>query len=124
MVEVHKLTKRHLDGNKAETSKASQIKIFSTCIGHGVGTIDFSQKILEITDEEYLQILNSPNEYIKFKLGNLSKYFEVEIFPEHAQKLVDNMLDCKFKEILSNLNEGYLVLRKDFIGIKHKNSDA
>lgn len=124
MVEVHKLTKRHLDGDKVNSSKSSQIKIFSTCIGHGVGTIDFSQKILEITDEEYLKILNSPNEYIKFKLGNLSKYFEIEIFPEHAQKLIKDMIDCKFKEILSNLKEGYLVIRKDFIGIKHKNSDA
>ncbi|ASM35708.1 formate hydrogenlyase maturation protein HycH [Campylobacter sputorum subsp. bubulus] len=122
MVEVHKLTKRHLDGEKINTSKASQIKIFSTCIGHGVGTIDFSEKILEISDEEYEKILNSPNEYIKFKIGNLSRYFEIEIFPEHAKRLVENMIDCKFKEILSNLHEGYLVLRKDFVGIKHTNS--
>lgn len=122
MVEVHKLTKRHLDGNKASSSKASQIKIFSTCIGHGVGTIDFSEKILEMSDEMYAEILNSKNDYIRYKLGNLSRYFEVEIFPEHAQKLMQDMIDCKFKEILSNLSEGYLVLRKDFVGIKHANS--
>lgn len=122
MVEVYKLTKRHLDGKKTEPMKASQIKIFSTCIGHGVGTIDFSEKILEISDDEYEKILNSPNEYIKIKIGNLSRYFEIEIFPQHAKKLIKNMIECKFKEILLNLNEGYLVLRKDFMGMKHKNS--
>lgn len=122
MVEVYKLTKRHLDGNKTQHAKASQIKIFSTCIGHGVGTIDFSEKILEISDDEYAKILDSPNEYIKFKIGNLSRYFEIEIFPQHAKKLAKNMIECKFKEILLNLNEGYLVLRKDFVGMKHKNS--
>lgn len=122
MVEVYKLTKRHLDGNNTQSTKASQIKIFSTCIGHGVGTIDFSEKILEISDDEYAKILDSPNQYIKFKIGNLSRYFEIEIFPQHAKKLAKNMIECKFKEILLNLNEGYLVLRKDFIGMKHKNS--
>ena len=48
MIDVYKLTKRHLDGAKSGDAKLDQIKIFSTCIGHGVGTIDFSEKVLEI----------------------------------------------------------------------------
>lgn len=114
MVEVYKLIKRHLDGAKSGDAKADQIKIFSTCIGHGVGTIDFSEKVLEIDEVEYEQILQQGGEYLKFKIGNLSKYFEIEIFPEHAMKLLPEMMECPLKEILKGLNEGYLVLRKDF----------
>ena len=54
------------------------------------------------------------DEYLKFKLGNLSKYFEIEIFPEHAVRLLPHMIECPLKEILVSLKEGYLVLRKDF----------
>ncbi|MDD4506643.1 MAG: formate hydrogenlyase maturation HycH family protein [Sulfurospirillaceae bacterium] len=114
MVEVYKLIKRHLDGAKSGDAKVDQIKIFSTCIGHGVGTIDFSEKVLEITEAEYEEILQQGGEYLKFKIGNLSKYFEIEIFPEHAMKLLPQMMECPLKEILKGLNEGYLVLRKDF----------
>lgn len=114
MVEVYKLIKRHLDGAKSGDAKVDQIKIFSTCIGHGVGTIDFSEKVLEITEAEYEEILQQGGEYLKFKIGNLSKYFEIEIFPEHAMKLLPQMMECPLKEILVNLREGYLVLRKDF----------
>ena len=114
MVVVYKLTKRHLDGAKSGDSKLDQIKIFSTCIGHGVGTIDFSEKVLEIQEDEFEQILQHGGEYLKFKIGNLSKYFEIEIFPEHAMKLLPQMMECPLKEILEGLKEGYLVLRKDF----------
>ncbi|WP_263834117.1 formate hydrogenlyase maturation HycH family protein [Sulfurospirillum oryzae] len=114
MVEVYKLTKRHLDGAKSGDAKLDQIKIFSTCIGHGVGTIDFSEKVLEIEESEYEKILQNGGKYLKFKIGNLSKYFEIEIFPEHAKQLLPEMFECPFKEILMNLKEGYLVLRKDF----------
>lgn len=114
MVEVYKLIKRHLDGAKSGDAKLDQIKIFSTCIGHGVGTIDFSEKVLEITEAEYEQILQQGGEYLKFKIGNLSKYFEIEIFPEHAMKLLPQMMECPFRTILMDLREGYLVLRKDF----------
>lgn len=114
MVRVYKLIKRHLDGAKTTGSaELDQIKIFSTCVGHGVGTIDFSEKVLEIEDEEYDQIIQNGDEYLQFKLGNLSKYFEIEIFPEHAAKLISKMIECPFKELLSTLQEGYLVLRKD-----------
>ena len=114
MVEVYKLTKRHLDGAKSGDSRLDQIKIFSTCIGHGVGTIDFSEKVLEIAESEFEQILQGGDEYLRFKIGNLNKYFEIEIFPEHAKQLLPQMIECPFKEILRGLNQGYLVLRKDF----------
>ncbi|MBE0495441.1 MAG: hypothetical protein IBX45_03405 [Campylobacterales bacterium] len=114
MIQVYKLTKRHLDGAKSGDARLDQIKIFSTCIGHGVGTIDFSEKVLEIDEAEFEQILHHGGEYLKFKLGNLSKYFEIEIFPEHAIKLLPQLIECPFREILMGLQQGYLVLRKDF----------
>lgn len=55
MVEVYKLMQRHLDGAKSGDAKLDQIKIFSTCIGHGVGTIDFSEKVLEIPECKSLE---------------------------------------------------------------------
>ncbi len=112
MIEVYRLTKRHLDGAKSNDARLEQIKIFSTCIGHGVGTIDFSEKVLEINDEAFQNIVDSGDSYLQFKLGNLNKYFEIEIFPEHAIKLLAHMVLCPFKELLQGLNEGYLVLRK------------
>lgn len=114
MIQVYKLTKRHLDGAKSPSVEHSQIKIFSTCIGHGIGTIDFSEKVLELSDVEYQNIIEHGDKYLKFKLGNLSKYFEIEIFPEHALKLLPKVIESPFKEILQNLKEGYLILRKDF----------
>jgi hypothetical protein len=39
-------------------------------------------------------------------MGNLSKYFEIEIFPEHAAKLIPQMMQCSFKEVLQGLQEG------------------
>lgn len=113
MIEVYKLMKRHLDGAKSGDARVDQIKIFSTCIGHGVGTIDFSEKILEMNDEEFQVIVEHGDAYVHFKLGNLSKYFEIEIFPEHAAKLIPHMVESPFRNILQGLNEGYLVLRKD-----------
>ena len=114
MVEVYKLTQKHLDGAKSGNVTLDQIKIFSTCIGHGVGTIDFSEKVLEIPEDEFGQILEDGGEYLKFKIGHLNKYFEIEIFPEHATKLLAEIKECPFKEVLKELKAGYLVLRKDF----------
>jgi hypothetical protein len=114
MIQVFKLTRRHMDDNDKLPRELKEIKIFSTCVGHGVGTIDFSEKLLEISEEEYEKIVTDSGEYVKFKLGNLSKYFEIEIFAEHATKLIPELVDCKLKEILQNLKEGYLVVRKDF----------
>lgn len=122
MVEIYKLTKRHVDAkNEEELEKFSpqlaQVKMFSTFVGHGIGTIDFSEKIAQMSDEEYENMLQNSGKYTKFKIGNLSKYFEVEIFPEHAQELLKDMSDCRLKEILKELQGGFLVLRKDFVGV-------
>lgn len=119
MVEIYALTSRHIDAKKGEELPAQlrQIKLFSTFVGHGIGTIDFTEKITEFSDEEYEKILQNSGEYTKFKIGNLSSYFEIEIFEEHAKKLIKDMCDCKLKEILKNLNGRFLVLRKDFKGI-------
>ena len=48
MIQVYKLTKRHMDDNEKLPRELKEIKIFSTCVGHAVGTIDFSEKILEL----------------------------------------------------------------------------
>ena len=114
MIQVYKLTKRHMDDNETLPRELKEIKIFSTCVGHGVGTIDFSEKVLEISDEEFDEMIKNSGEYVKFKIGNLSKYFEVEIFAEHIVRLLPQLCECKLKEILANLKEGYVVLRKDF----------
>ncbi len=116
MIEIFKLTKRHIDKDKGEKlpRELEDIKVFSTFIGHGIGTIDYSEKIASFSEEEYEQILQKSNEYVRFKIGNLSKYFEVEIFPEHCQKLLNGLCECKLKEILKDFKHGYLVLRKDF----------
>ena len=114
MIQVYKLTKRHMDDNEKLPRELKEIKVFSTCVGHGVGTIDFSEKILELSDEEFDEMIKNSGEYVKFKIGNLSKYFEVEIFAEHIARLLAQLCECKLKEILANLKEGYIVLRKDF----------
>lgn len=114
MIKVYKLVKRHLDGPKSGSVRCDQIKIFSVSAGHGVGTIDFSEKVLEIDNDNFDEILKEGDKYLNFKLGNLNKYQEIEIFPEHAKKLLPNMKECSLKNILSELKEGYLVLRKNF----------
>lgn len=114
MIRVYKLTKRHMDENEKMPKELKDIKIFSTCVGHGVGTIDFSELVLKIEDAEYEKIINESGEYVKFKLGNISRYFEVEIFIEHALKLIPQLCDCELKNILKELREGYLILKKDF----------
>lgn len=113
MIQVWKLTKRHVDQNDKLPYNYQQIVTFSTCIGHGVGTIDFNEKIAEFSDEVWGKILENSGEYAKFKLGNISRYFEVEILPDHAKKLLLNLQDSKFKEILQDLKEGYIILRKE-----------
>lgn len=111
MIEIWKLTKRHLD-NPQDCSKFIHISTFSKSLGHGVGTIDFSQKIAEFDDDLWDKICQNSDEYTKFKLGNIHKYFEIEIFPEHAEILIKNLPNSKFKDILLDLKEGYLTIRK------------
>jgi len=120
MVEVYKLVQKHIDGAKSGNVKLDQIKIFSTCMGHGVGTIDFSEKFLEINTCEFEQILHHGGTYLNIKLGHLSKYFEIEIFPEHAKKLLPEMMECPLKEILIHLREGYLVLAHSDTNLRYR----
>lgn len=114
MIEICQLTKRRVDPSKREkmSKELERVKIFSMSVGHGVGTVDFVECIDKIEEEEYFNMVSKCDEYGKFKLGNLSKYFEVEIFPEHAQKLVNELPNCKFKETLQSLTEGYIIVRK------------
>jgi len=112
MIEICKLTKRHIDHPEKLPKELAQIKIFSTLTGHGVGTIDFVETIDTLNEKEYENIIQNSKDYAKFKLSNLLKYFEIEIFPEHAEKLIPEIPECKLKEHLLNLKEGYLVLRK------------
>ncbi|MDA3063107.1 MULTISPECIES: formate hydrogenlyase maturation HycH family protein [unclassified Campylobacter] len=112
MIEVWKLTKRHVD--EPDTApKFRDITIF-TSLGHGVGTIDFSEKICEFSENEWEEILSAGDEYAKFKLGNIATINEIEIFPEHAIKLLQSLKNSALGEFLKNLDEGYLTLRKVF----------
>ncbi|CZE45974.1 formate hydrogenlyase maturation HycH family protein [Campylobacter geochelonis] len=114
MVEVYKLTKRHTNEAKELSRELKHIVMFSTSVGHGVGKIDFSQKVLELDDDEFNKIVENSGKYAKFKLGNLSKYFEIELFAEHINKLLPELADGEFKEILADLKEGYFIIRKSF----------
>ncbi len=111
MIEVSRLTKRHVDKPNKLPRKLEQIKIFSTLTGHGIGTIDFVECVLKVSDEEFKKILDNSEDYAKFKLGNLLKYKEIEIFPEHIEKLKDTMAESKLKTLFLSLKEGYFVLR-------------
>ena len=78
----------------------------------GIGQIDFCSKIAELDESEYLSSLLG--DYAKFKLGNVSKYFEIEVLKEHAALLANEIKEGKLKEILLGLNDGYIVIKKAF----------
>lgn len=114
MIEVCRLTKRHVDPAKKEKipQQLEQVKIFSLVTGHGVGTVDFVEKVSEIDEEDYDAMVKKCGDYARFKLGNLSRYFEVEIFPEHVARLLPQMPECPLRDQFMNLKEGYIILRK------------
>lgn len=112
MVEICKLTKRTVKPSAKLPKELEQVKVFCTSIGHGVGTVDFVEKVMDMEEEEYLKIINDSGEYTKFKLGNLVKYFEVEVYNEHVEKLKIDMSESKLKDLLCSLKEGYFVIRK------------
>lgn len=113
MIEVCRLTKRQIDPSSKQMPKElEQVKIFSMTVGHGIGTVDYVECVGKIEEDDYTKMLKECNEYTQFKLGNLSKYFEIEIFPEHAQKLYPSMPECFLKELFLTLREGYIVIRK------------
>ena len=112
MIEICRLTKRRIDPSKKLPRELEQVKVFYTSVGHGVGTVDFVEKVMTIGEEEYLSIIEKSGEYTKFKLGNLSKYFEIEIYKEHTQRLKIDMHPSELKELLCSLKDGYFVIRK------------
>lgn len=113
MIEVCRLTKRQIDpSSKKMPKELEQVKIFSMSVGHGIGNVDYVECVGKIEESEYESMLQHCDEYAQFKLGNLSKYFEIEVFPEHAQILSRSMPDGFLKELFKTLKEGYVVIRK------------
>jgi len=112
MIEICRLTTRRVDPSKKLPAHLEQVKVFCTSVGHGVGTVDFVEKSMEMSEEEYFDIVNKSGKYTQFKLGNLVKYFEIEIYKEHIDRLKVDMYDCKLKELLTSLKDGYFVIRK------------
>ncbi len=114
MIEICRLTKRQIDpsSKKKLPTPLEQVKIFSLAVGHGIGSVDFVECVGEVEENAYEKMIESCGKYASFKLGNLSRYFEIEVFPEHAQKLVKEMPDCFLKEQFLSLQEGYIVIRK------------
>lgn len=113
MVHICRLTKRHIDTMPNEMPKQlQQVKVFSLSVGHSVGTIDFVECIATMEEKDYFTYIEQCGPYAQFKLGNLSRYFEIEIFQEHAMKLLPDLSDGLLKDILSKLEDGYLVIRK------------
>ncbi len=111
VIEVYRIFMRY-GPQKNYKTKCDYIKFFAISTGHGTGSIDFMKRILVIPDSEYQRILEDSGEYAQFKLGNINKFTEIEIFPEHAQKLVPELPECDLKGVLSSLKEGLLILRK------------
>jgi len=113
MIDIYKLTRRHVDVMPEEMPKQlKQVKVFSLAVGHSVGTIDFVECIETMKEEDYFTYISHCGPYVQFKLGNLSRYFEIEVFPEHVLKLKDELCEGRLKEILLALDEGYIVIRK------------
>ncbi len=112
MIEICQLKKRRLDPDVKLPHHLGQLKLFCSSVGHGIGKVDFIEKVAEMPEKEYVSIVNQSGDYTKFKLGNLAKYFEIEIFAEHIEKLKDDMIECSLKDRFLSLKEGYFVIRK------------
>lgn len=85
---------------------------FSHCIGHGVGTLDFSRKIAAFSEAEWAGFLDQASEWVRAKFGNVNRYFEIEVSVQQAQTAATQMPPSPLREILSELKEGYLTIRK------------
>ncbi len=112
MVRVMKLTDRVLDPSMSKNVTARQIKLHVLKVGHGIGRIDLTRVVLEMSDEEFDGIIDSCGEYGRFKLGNLHTYHEVDVSPEQAARLVPEMPSCRLKKEMEELQEGFISIRK------------
>lgn len=100
------------NGVQATSQNAENFEVNFLKDMSGIGQIDFCSKIAELDESEYLSSLEG--DYAKFKLGNVSKYFEIEVLKEHAALLANEIKEGKLKEILLGLNDGYIVIKKAF----------
>ncbi|MBR7048092.1 MAG: hypothetical protein IKI43_07015 [Campylobacter sp.] len=112
MIEIWKLTRKSVSEEKIAPNYKNILVVKS--LGHGAGSIDFSQKVGEFSDEDWQKIVSSGDEYAKNKLEKLDQLYEIEIFPEHAIKLLQSLENSALGEFLKDLDEGYLTLRKVF----------
>ncbi len=113
MIRVFKLKQRIIDPDTEYKNPADQIKLHVMKNGHGLGTIDFAEKIMEIPDKEYETIVNSGGAYTRFKLGNLMKYFEIDLYPENAEQIKKEIPKSLFRDLLDTLGQGFITLRMD-----------
>ena len=97
---------------QASTQKRENFEVNFLKDMSGIGQIDFCSKIAELDESEYLSSLLG--DYAKFKLGNVNKYFEIEVLKDHAALLANEIKEGKLKEILLGLNDGYIVIKKAF----------
>lgn len=112
MIEIWKLTRKSVSEEKTAPNYKNILVVKS--LGHGAGSIDFSQKVAKFSDEDWQKIVNSGDEYAKTKLGNVDKFYEIEIFPEHAVRLLQSLENSALGEFLKDLDEGYVTIRKVF----------
>lgn len=113
MIRIFRLKQRNIDPDTDYKNPVDQIKLHVMKNGHGLGTIDFAEQIMEIEETDYKEIANSGGEYTRFKLGNLMKYFEIDLYPEHAERIKKEIPDSKFRDLLNHLEQGFLTLRMD-----------
>jgi len=112
MIRIFRLTERVIDPSMSSNVTAQQIKLHVLKVGHGTGNIDFTRQVFTMTDDEYNSMVNSCGEYGMFKLGNLNDYYEIDIYREHAEKLIPEMPQCRLRDELSDLREGFISIRK------------
>ncbi len=112
MIEIWRLERRLSSKKEAQNAKYRHIVSFYEGLGHGTGRVDFTQKIASFSEEQWSEFLFGASEWASFKLGNVIRFGEVEILASDAAKLASQMPhNSPLKEILSSLEEGYIIAR-------------
>ncbi len=99
-------------GADALTERHKAVIRFSTCIGHGVGTIDFSSKVAEFSEAQWAGFLDGAGEWARRKLGNVNRYFEIEVSLPQAARAAAELPPSELRDLLASLREGYFTIRK------------